>query len=284
VVELVASAVLFGLAGFVAKRATGSVDGAQVAFIRFLVGLAFLVVLALVRRAPLRPRHWGVLAVRGVFGGVASLLYFVSLNELPIGTTSLLSGTSPAFAAGFAAIFLGERLSLSRVGALVIAGAGIVLTVYGQGRALGGSYLWQGMALLAGITAGASITAIRAARQSDGPWEVFAAFCVVGALCTGPLALIHWRAPSGDDWILLLLVGVLALGGQILMTHAYGVVETATGVTISQITVVMAMLLGYFLDDEAFAAPSLIGSGLIIGGGIWAVRESVRETTAVREV
>jgi drug/metabolite transporter (DMT)-like permease len=276
--------VLFGFAGFIAKRATGSIDGAQVAFIRFLVGLAFVALLPIVRRTPLRPQRWGFLLTRGVFGGVASLLYFVSLNELPIGTTSLLSGTSPAFAAAFAVLFLGERLPLSRLGALLLAAGGIVLTVYGQGKALGGSYAWQAMALLAGITAGASITAIRAARQADGPWEVFAVFCLVGAICTAPLAILHWRTPVAEEWILLLAVGILALGGQVLMTHAYGAVETSTGVTISQVTIVMAMGLGFFFDDERFTVLSLIGSGLIIVGGVWAVRSSARETTEVREV
>lgn len=274
--ELFAAAILFGCAAFVAKRATRTIDGAQVAFLRFGIGLAFVLLQSWVRRVPLRPVRWGLLVLRGFFGGVAVLLYFLSLNELPVGTATLLNCTSPAFTAMFAVIFLRERFPWRRGLALAVAGGGIALVVYGQGAALGGAYGWQAVALLSGVCAGAAVTAIRAARRSDGAWEIFAFFCLVGLACTAPMAGTRWVDPSGDDWVLLLGVGLLSVAGQYLLTDALGVVDAATAVTISQLTVVTSMLLGHFVDGEPFTALSLVGGGLTLGGVIWIARIDAR--------
>lgn len=268
-VELFVAAILFGLTAFVAKRATAEADGSQVALLRFAIGLAFVFAQSAVRRAPLRPRRWGVLLLRGVFGGLAVLAYFVSLNELPVGTATLLNCTSPAFAALFAVTFLRERLPPQRLSALLCAGGGIALVVYGQGKALGGGYGWQVLALLSGIASGAAVVSIRAARRTDGPWEIFGMFCLVGLVCTAPMALARWRELSLETWWLLLGVGLLSLAAQILMTHAYGAVEAATGVTISQLTVVVSMMLGHFVDGETLSTTSLVGTGLTLAGVVW---------------
>ena len=44
--------------------------------------------------------------------------------------------------------------------------------------------------------------------------EIFAAFCLVGALVTGPFALGGWVAPSAGEWGMLLAVGTLSVIAQ----------------------------------------------------------------------
>lgn len=275
-IELFLAAICFGCAAFVAKRATRSVDGTQVAFLRFAIGFGFVVLQALVRRTPLRPRRWSVLLMRGGFGGAAVLLYFLSLNSLPVGTATLLNCTSPAFTAIFAVIFLRERLPLARGAALLLAGAGIVLVLLGQGKALGGASAWQFAALGSGVLAGAAITSIRAARRTDGPWEIFGVFCLVGMAVTAPMAFSRWIPIPAEAWGYILGVGVLSVMGQVLMTHAYGVVEAATGVTISQFTVITSMSLGFFIDDDPFTWISTIGAVLTLSGIVWVARVNTR--------
>lgn len=278
--ELFLSAILFGVSAFVAKRVTNTVDGAEVALLRFAIGFLLVVLYSAGRRTPLRPVRWRLLILRGFFGGVAGLLYFLALAELPVGTATLLNCTSPAFAVLFAVIFLQEPLPLATGIALLIAGTGIVLVIYGQGKALGGAYGWQAIALLSAVAAGAAVVSTRAARRTDGPWEIYAVFCLVGMACTVPLGLARWRTPSLAEWGLLLTVGGLWLVGQILMTHALGLVEAATTVTIAQLTVVTAALLGYFIDDDPFTLLSMAGAVLTIVGVVWAARVRARRVSA----
>ena len=274
--ELVVSSLLFGVMAYLAKRATRRLDGAQVALVRFAVGGAMVLAQAAARRAPLRPVRWDFLFLRGFFGGVAVLLYFLSIAALPVGTATLLNYTAPVFSAVFAGVFLRERLPGLLFAAFGVAAVGVALVVSGQGKALGGGYGWQAVALASAVCSGAAVTSIRAARRTDGPWEVFAFFCLLGVVATAPLALARWRAPTGDEWLLLVAVGLVAVVAQVLMTHALGGVEAATSGIIAQITVIMSLLLGHFLDGEPLGRLAAGGAALTLVGVSWAAWTAAR--------
>ena len=85
-------------------------------------------------------------------------------------------------------------------------------------------------------------------------------------LGTAPFAIAAWRPPTGNLWLLLIAVGVVAAIGQVLMTHALAAVDAATAGIISQLTVVTAMTLGVVIDGEAFGSLSLLGAALTVAG------------------
>lgn len=266
IAELALAALTFGLMAFLAKQTTRSLDGAQAAFVRFDIGLLLVMAHFAARRTrPVIVRR-DLLFLRGSFGGFAVLLYFVTISHLPVGTATLLNYTAPIFSATFAAIFLGESLPRARVLAMMVATTGVVLVVMGQGRALGGAYLWQALGLLSAVCSGVAVTSIRAARRTDGAWEVFGAFCLFGMVCTAPFAIAAWRTPTPALWLLLAGVGVVAAVGQVLMTHALAAVDAATAGIISQLTVVTAMTLGVAFDGETFMPLSLVGASLTLVG------------------
>ena len=242
--RLVTSAVLFGVMAFVAKKATRALDGAQVAFVRFLVGIVVVGAQASCASSPCAPSAGILLFARGFFGGLAVLLYFLAIARLQVGTATLLNYTSPVFTAAFAWLFLREVLPRVIGITLGITGVGVSLVVLGKGQVLGGDYAWQLIALVSAVCSGLAVTAIRAARRTDGPWEVFFAFCVVGAMVTAPFAVVHWRWPTPKVWGLLLVVGLLSVAAQILMTYALGAVEAATSGVTNPIAVVVALGLG----------------------------------------
>jgi drug/metabolite transporter (DMT)-like permease len=266
VVELVAAALFFGSMAYVAKMTTRTLDGAQTALVRFIIGIAVVLGYHGGRWRRLRVVRADLLLVRGFFGGLAVLCYFLALAHLPVGTATLLNYSAPIFTATFAALFLDEAVPGGTLAALITACVGVGLVVYGQGRALGGGYFWLAVGVASAVCSGAAVTAIRAARRTDNAWTVFLAFGVMGAVCVAPFAAHAWRTPTPGLWGLLLLVGVLAAGGQLLMTHALGSVDAATSGIISQLTPLVALLLGHFLDGEPFAALSLVGGVLTLIG------------------
>jgi len=114
--ELLAAAVTFGVMAYAAKHATAVVDGAQVAFVRFGIGTG-IVLAARGRRLHVVRRD--LLFLRGVFGGIAVLLFFLAIGHLPVGTATLYNYTAPVFSTTFAAIFLHEALPAANVLALL---------------------------------------------------------------------------------------------------------------------------------------------------------------------
>src|SRR5262245_41694923 len=135
---LVASSMGFGVMAFCAKLAAASgVGGAQVAFLRFASGLVPVVVSPALRRRALTWQRRGLLFYRGFFGGTAVLLYFLTIDHVPVGMATLLNYTSPVFAGLFAALFIGERVQARVLPALAIALAGVFLVVRAHGGELG---------------------------------------------------------------------------------------------------------------------------------------------------
>lgn len=271
-IELVLAAVAFGLSASLAKQATRTVDGGQVALARFAVGLLAVGGLWAAGRIALRPVRWSMLLLRGVLSGVAGLLFFVSVARLPLGTTTLLNCTSPVFAAVLAALLLGERPGLASGAALLVSGAGVALVLVAQGATLGGSAGWQLVALLSGVAAGAGVVATRAARRTDGPWEVFALFGAVGLLLSIPVAAATWRPVDAATAGWLLGVGLTSLAGQLLLTHALGAVEASVAVTIAQLTVLVAAGLGVALHDDPVTPLVFLGGGITLAGVVASAR------------
>jgi drug/metabolite transporter (DMT)-like permease len=101
-----------------------------------LVGAALLAGLALLRGESLAvPRaQWGrlvLLAALNVFGWMA--LMGLALLWLPAGEAAVIAYTMPIWAAGLAWGILGERMSLQRIAAMLMAFAGIALLMAGNG-------------------------------------------------------------------------------------------------------------------------------------------------------
>src|SRR5205807_3969954 len=118
-------------------------------------------------------------------------------------------------------LFLHERIGRGTLGALAITTSGVGLVI--AGNAPPGSVglgPWQLVGILSSILSGAAVATIREVRKTDGSWEIFAAFCVAGALFTGVPAARHWIAPTGIEWVMMLGVGATSVAAQLMMTHA----------------------------------------------------------------
>jgi drug/metabolite transporter (DMT)-like permease len=274
----VAAAVVFALMSVVAKWAVSAVPGPQIAFIRFLIGLAAVAVAS--TRVKLRAENKTGLFLRGLFGGTAVYLFFLSIEHLPVGIAVLLNNTAPIFTAIWATVFLRERPGLATLGALAVATTGVVLvldgTVPAGGFALG---RWEIVGLGSAVLSGAAVATIREVRKTDGPWEILGAFCLMGAIVTGIPTLHHWVAPTPTQWGALALVGLLSIGGQLLMTYALRYVRATVGSVIAPLNPVTAIALGWLLFGDSLAVVAIAGVVMTLAGVTWGAYIAAQETS-----
>lgn len=262
------AAILFGGMVLVAKVAERHLPGAEVAFIRFAIGLAGCGLAA--TRIRFRFVNKRVLFLRGAFGGTAVLFFFLAIEHLPVGTATLLNYTAPVFTALWAALFLSEPLGLGALGALALTLGGVGLVIYGQappGQL--GFGPWQLVGLLSAVFSGAAVTCVRAVRRTDGPWEIFVAFCALGMLVTSVPTARHFVMPHGRQWLELFAIGLLSLVAQLLMAWSFRWVRAAVGGILLQLTPVAALIFGVLLFSEPMPLLSLAGAVLTVGGVSW---------------
>jgi drug/metabolite transporter (DMT)-like permease len=258
---------------FAAKLAAARLPGGEIAFVRFAVmTLPLVAVPALARRAR-EFQRLDLLIYRGLFGGLAVLLYFLAIAHIPVGVATLLNYTSPVWSVTFAALFLGERVNRRLLLPLAAALAGMALAAGGSGGP--GAFLhlgpWEAAGAASAVLSGAAFAAIRAARRTEGSWAVYASFSLFGLLATAPFALAGFIVPTPREWLLLLAVGTGSVVAQLLMTYAYRWVTNLQAGVLSQLTVVLSLLLGALFLGDRLAPLQVFGSLLTLAGVIGVV-------------
>jgi drug/metabolite transporter (DMT)-like permease len=255
---------------FTAKLASARLGGAQIAMVRFLVSLVPIFLVPRYRRAAFTFHRIDLLFYRGFFGGLAVLCYFVAIEHIAVGVATLLNYTAPVFSGLFAAFFIGERLRLRVLLPLTAAFGGLLIVVHAHAAPgeLTGFGKWELIGAASALLSGAAVTAIRVARRTESSWSIFASFSLFGFMACAPFGMAHWKNPTGEEWSLLVAVGVISIGAQLLMTSALRWVETVTAGVISQFAVVVSMILGAVWLNEIPNAWSLFGSALTMCGVI----------------
>ena len=140
------SSTFFGLMAFCVKLSTQQgIPGAEVAMLRFAIGLLPVLLIPSVRSASFRWQRFDLLFYRGFFGGLAVLFYFTAIAHIPVGVATLLNYTTPVFSGVYAASFAGEPIRARAFLPLLIALSGVVLVVSstGTGKMFLGFGKWE---------------------------------------------------------------------------------------------------------------------------------------------
>jgi len=284
---LFGAGVLFGLSAVLAKLATrgpGGMTGPQVTTVRFVLGLTFILALFRLRPGTFRPVRGRLLVARGLFGGVAALLYFVAISRIAPGEATLLNNTFPIWAVVVSFFALGERPTVHLAFALAVASAGVFL-VLGGGRSSFHLGPGQAIALLSGLFGGAAVTAIRALRSTDNAPTIFFAFTIGALGVSAPFAGGPWPT-SAAAWLPAVGVGVVAFGAQLLMTEAYGELSVPEAAVWQQLTPIASY--GWSLTLGERLTPStvvgvLLGTAGIVYAAVLGHRPSPRATPSDRQ-
>jgi drug/metabolite transporter (DMT)-like permease len=265
---MTASATMFGAMAFAAKVASAHLPGPEISMLRMAAGLLPCLLIPRYRRSAMKFHRLDLLLYRGIFGGLAVLLYFIAIQHINVGVATLLNYTAPIWSGTFSMFFIGERFSAKVLIPMPIALAGVFLVVHAHaapGDILGFGR-WEIAGALSAVCSGAAVTAIRAARRTENSWSVYASFCLLGMFVSMPLGIAQWKTPHGSEWIALAATAILAMGAQLLMTFSLRWVDAMTVGVISQLAVLVSMLLGLLILGDHIPLAAGIGSLLCIGG------------------
>jgi len=264
---LFGAGVCFGLSAVLARLATrAGMNGGQVTFFRFALGVAFVGGIFAARPGTFRPRRKGLLVSRGFFGGIAALLYFLAIERIPAGEATLLNNTFPIWAVLLSLFVLNERPTVHLGVGLALASAGVFLVLGGGGISLGLG-LGEILAIVSAICGGAAVTSIRALRVTDNAPTIFFAFAVGGMAASLPYAFAPWPA-APVAWLAALGVGVVAFLAQLFMTEAYGALSVPEAALWQQLTPIASYLWALTIG-ERIGGWTLVGVLLGVAGIVY---------------
>lgn len=209
-------------------------------------------------------------AVRGVAGSLAMGLGFWGLKLIPLPEATAIRFATPILIVIFAALILKERVRLFRLTAVAVGLLGVTIVMWpqltfdGGGAARMGALVTLASATLAAL-AQIFIRAMAGTERTEAIVFWFSATASAFALCSFPFG---WVWPMGWEWVFLIGAGLIGGAGQIFLTSAYRYAEAGTLAPFTYLSMVWALIFGFFLFDELPTVPMLIGSVLVIAAGV----------------
>ncbi|MES2272661.1 MAG: DMT family transporter, partial [Chlamydiota bacterium] len=123
-------------------------------------------------------------------------------------------------------------------------------------------------ALLAAIASAIAFSAIRNLNLKNEPIERVLFFLFgVSLLATFPFSYANWLWPRGDEWVLLIGIGLAALINHFLLVKAYKYASASYLAPLSYISLIYAALADWLIFKEPIGMRSLLGSLFIIFAG-----------------
>ena len=262
---MVLTGVLFvGVIGTV-KYLGDRIPASQSAFLRYALGLVFLIpVVPALRAAGLGRRALGLFTLRGVLHAAGVLCWFYAMTRITIAEVTAMNYLNPVYVTLGAALFLGERLQIRRILAVGAALAGALLILRPGMRALDSGHL--AMLACAVFFAGSYLLAKR--MTSDYPAGlVVLLLSIVVTAALAPLAAAVWVPPTPGELGLLFLVAAFATGGHYTMTLAFAAAPLAISQPVIFLQLVWSVTLGMTVFGEP-VDPWVIAGGLVIVGSV----------------
>jgi drug/metabolite transporter (DMT)-like permease len=236
-----------------------------VEIILFRSCISFLICWVLLKKA--RVNVWGThhkwLIARGIAGALALMLFFNTLQHIPLATAATVQYMSPIFTAILGTFLVKEQVKPWQWLFFLLSFAG-VLVIQGGTTQLDAFYLWIGV--LSSLFSGLAYTIIRKLNTREHPLVIIFYFPLVTIPIVGTYSLFNWVRPEGWDWPLLLAVGLLTQLGQYYMTMSYQEEEISKVANLNYIGIIYALLLGFLLFGEAFDLLAYGGMALVLLG------------------
>ena len=210
---------------------------------------------------------WGnnrqILFFRGLAGTIALVLYFITLQRIPLARAVTIHYLAPVFTSVLGIYLVKERVSAWQLAFFALAFAGILVI---QGVDTRISLLNAALGIGGAFFTGLAYNMIRKLKTSEHPLVIIFYFPLVSIPITGVMSIFYWVTPTGWDWGLLLLVGILTQLGQFYMTKSYQSEELSKVSVISYMGIVFALSFGFIFFDEHYGLSAYMGMGLVLLG------------------
>ncbi|MEM1352213.1 MAG: DMT family transporter [Pseudomonadota bacterium] len=235
---------------------------AQMAFLRYLLGLVFLLpVIGALRETRLTARQWKLFAFRGIVHGLAVISWFYAMTQIPIADVTAMNYLAPIYVSIGAALFLGERLAFRRIAAIALALVGALIILRPGFREISSGHIAM---IFTAIAFGGSYLAAKVLTGEVKPSVIVAMLSIFVTVVLAPFAFAEWVTPTWADIFLLFLVACFATAGHYTMTLAFAAAPVTVTQPVTFTQLIWAVLLGYFVFDEALDIWVVLGGTLIL--------------------
>ena len=210
------------------------------------------------------PPKPGLHAVRVLFSTLEVACFYWAVAYLPLADVTTYYMAGPIYVAAIAGFWLGETLDRRHLATILIGFAGVLIALRPSGATLTPPAF---IALAGSIFFALLMTTTRKLRDASDATLVLGQ--VLGALAFGLAAApFGWVPPSGRDFALLSLLGVVAMLAHVCVNRSLKLAPASVVSPYQYTLIVWAVVLGYVFFGDVVQIWTLAGAAMICAAGL----------------
>ncbi|MFB9264535.1 DMT family transporter [Bradyrhizobium erythrophlei] len=216
---------------------------------------------------------------RNLIHYTAQLGWFYALTLIPISQVVAIEFTMPIWTALVAASFLGERLSLQKITAIVLGLVGVVVIVR---PATGELNPGQLIALGAALGFGVSIAIVKSLTRTEQTLAIIFWMLVVQSAASFVPALYVWTWPPLQTWFWLIVIAFCGTFSHYCMTRAMLHADATVVVPMDFLRVPLTAIIAWLIYAERLDIYTALGAVLILSGNLLNLKPNASAPASAR--
>ncbi len=209
---------------------------------------------------------------RGLLGTSAMGLGFTGLGLLPLPEATAIGYAAPLLVVVFAAMFLNEDVRAFRLSAVALGMVGVLIVLSPRlsvGASLDSSETLGAVVVLMGaVLAALAQVFVRKLVATESTAAIVFWFTITSSIMALFTLPWGWVVPTWQIALMLVFAGFLGGIGQIFLTSSYRFADASLVAPFDYTSMMLALLIGYFIFDEVPTGTMLIGAGIVILAGV----------------
>ena len=200
--------------------------------------------------------------LRGLVLLGTNISFYYAVSHIPLAKALTLTFISPLVVTVLSAIFLSEKVGIKRWSAVFLGFIGMVLIV--QPAFIELNYYYISPIIFCIFFACVAIS-VRSLSKTEANYTIafyFTFLCMIIGLCS--MFFVDWIVPTKIDFLIFVVMGLCGSIANLLLTQSYRLSEASLVTPIKYLSLVFAILFGFFIWNEVPKALTLVGAALVV--------------------
>jgi drug/metabolite transporter (DMT)-like permease len=210
-------------------------------------------------------RRPGLQALRVTFGTLEVALFYWAVTYLPLADVVTYYLAGPIYVTALSALLLREHVGWRRWAAVLVGFGGVLIALQPTPATLS----WPALIALGGSVLYALLLVTTRSLRGT-PDVVMVSTQIAGNFAFGlATAGFGWVTPSARDFLLLGLLGVVAMGALTCINRSLRLAPASVVVPYQYTMIVWAVIFGYLVFGDAVQPHTIAGAVIIVAAGIF---------------
>ncbi len=262
------------------KAALMGMHPLQVVFLRNLSATLFLMPMLMWRgRELLRSNALHLYGVRVGISIFSMTAWFYALALIPVAEVTAISFLAPLFGTIGAILFLGEKVRIRRITALVVGFVGAMIMLRPGSEPIG---LGQACAIFNAISTGIITVLLKQLSSEDDSGKIVFLTTILMLPPTLIPALFVWETPGIEYLPVILTIGFTAVLGHYCLMRGFASTEASLVMTFDFSRLPFAVAIGWLAFGEIIDIWTWVGAAVIFASAIYITRREARLRSQAR--